>query len=80
VSHLEQFYGEAVKITFPQWKYLLRIKVLQRTCKLKSMRFEHDHVVSQTTWTIGTSCWWYKALCYKPEGRGFDSRLGEFLN
>jgi hypothetical protein len=21
-----------------------------------------------------------KALCYKPEGRGFDSRLGEFLN
>jgi hypothetical protein len=19
-------------------------------------------------------------LCYKPEGRGFDSRLGEFLN
>jgi hypothetical protein len=21
-----------------------------------------------------------KALCYKPEGRGFDTRLGEFLN
>jgi hypothetical protein len=21
-----------------------------------------------------------KALCYKPEGRGFDSRWGEFLN
>jgi hypothetical protein len=21
-----------------------------------------------------------KALCYKPEGREFDSRLGEFLN
>jgi hypothetical protein len=21
-----------------------------------------------------------KALCYKPEGRGFDFRLGEFLN
>jgi hypothetical protein len=21
-----------------------------------------------------------KALCYKPEGRGFDTRRGEFLN
>jgi hypothetical protein len=21
-----------------------------------------------------------KALCYKPEGRGFDTRWGEFLN
>jgi hypothetical protein len=21
-----------------------------------------------------------KALCYKPEGHGFDTRLGEFLN
>jgi hypothetical protein len=21
-----------------------------------------------------------KALCYKPEGRGFETRLGEFLN
>jgi hypothetical protein len=21
-----------------------------------------------------------KALCYKPKGRGFDSRRGEFLN
>jgi hypothetical protein len=21
-----------------------------------------------------------KALCYKPEGRGFNSRWGEFLN
>jgi hypothetical protein len=21
-----------------------------------------------------------KAQCYKPEGRGFDTRLGEFLN
>jgi hypothetical protein len=21
-----------------------------------------------------------KALCYKPEGRGFDTRQGEFLN
>jgi hypothetical protein len=21
-----------------------------------------------------------KALCYKPEGRGFDTRCGEFLN
>jgi hypothetical protein len=21
-----------------------------------------------------------KTLCYKPEGRGFDTRLGDFLN
>jgi hypothetical protein len=21
-----------------------------------------------------------KALCYKPEGRGFETKLGEFLN
>jgi hypothetical protein len=21
-----------------------------------------------------------KAICYKPEGRGFDTRLGEFVN
>jgi hypothetical protein len=27
-----------------------------------------------------TKCVVVKALCYKPEGRGFDARWGEFLN
>jgi hypothetical protein len=33
-----------------------------------------------STWTGARGSVVVKALCYKPEGRGFDARWGEFLN
>jgi hypothetical protein len=38
-------------------------------------------ILKYISYIFGASCSVViKALCYKPEGRGFDTRRGEFLN
>jgi hypothetical protein len=44
------------------------------------MLFSDGHHLFQESLTGERGSVVTKALCYKPEGRGFDTRWGEFLN
>jgi hypothetical protein len=46
----------------------------------ETMRFLHFSKVYQYQIIWDTFTVVVNALCYKPEGRGFDTRWGEFLN
>jgi hypothetical protein len=51
--------------------------------KIKWLWLTEESAVSQWANSLGSGARGsvvVKALCYKPEGRGFDTRWGEFLN
>jgi hypothetical protein len=57
--------------------FLRKCGVLSGVCQVRLCSLQFTHLAIRS-WTCGSVV--VKALCYKPEGRGFDSRLGEFLN
>jgi hypothetical protein len=62
----------------------IRLTLLDRikwNTRLTLNRLKQIYNLVTTPWSLGArGSLVVKALCYKPEGRGFDTRWGEFLN
>jgi hypothetical protein len=62
------------------WRLSRLLEETSLTTTLKGVHFNYVYLFIYYLYIEARFSVVVKALCYKPEGRGFDTRWGEFLN